>query len=80
MLIPEGVAIWYLWGNGQAPHYPHPRLKNVINVIFFKGHHQSFKTNSNQACKGENRLYAIFEQQIACKGCLWSPMKAGSRF
>ena len=47
MLIPEGVAIWYLWGNGLAPHYSHPMLKNVINVIFFKGHHQSFKTNSN---------------------------------
>ena len=47
MLIPEGVVIWYLWGNGLAPHYSHPRLKNVINVIFFKGHHQSFKTYNN---------------------------------
>ena len=33
MLIPEGVAIWYLWGNGLAPHYSHPRLKDVINMV-----------------------------------------------
>ena len=26
------------------------------------------------------RTDAIFEQQIACMGCLWPPMKAGSRF